>query len=514
MQDNPIYILDCDAWDGSQVVTLRFSTHSFVTRASDSPSNTFYNGRIVDVGRFEASIYDGGAVLGVPSVGVGGLILNNQDGGLDYLYDYGFDGRAFTLSELPGGASLSAKTVLLSGVLAGIDAGDAFSELRLRVRDLRANLDVPLLSERYAGTSISTGLGAEGDTSLTDQIKPAVFGSVVNIPTINVNPYDLIRQVSVMPCASIVAYDGGLNLTNAGDVANLAALQSASPDPGEYTTCLALGLFKLGSSPVFDVTADVVEGASLAYRSAARITQRIMDYLDDPSIVVDNDSFDNLHSIASAEVGIYVTGDESALSVIGSVLQSVGAAVVPTGDGTLRAVLVSEPTGSPTQTLTLNHIVGGSIALSKGPTDEGDGVPAWSVSVKWGRVWQKQDSTQLAGAVTDQRKAYLVQEYREATQQDNAVLAAHPLSAEIAVDAFFTEQADAESESIRRLAMHSVRRDYPQITVHRDHVTSIGLGDEIAIDIDRFGFDGGKSFIVVGRVDDFNARTVDLSLWG
>ncbi len=230
--------------------------------------------------------------------------------------------------------------------------------------------------------------------------------------------------------------------------------------------------------------------------------------------MIDSDSFDNLHSAASAEVGVYISGDESALSVIGSVLQSVGASVVPTSDGTLRAVLVGEPTGSPTQTLTLNHIAGGSIALNKGPTDEGDGVPAWGVSVKWGRVWQTQTSTQLAGAVTEQRKAYLAQADREATQQDNAVLTAHPLSAEISIDAFFAEQADAESEAIRRLAMHSVRRDYPQITVHRDYAISIALGDEIAIDIDRFGFDGGKSFIVVGRADDFNARTVDLSLWG
>lgn len=512
---DPIYILDCDAWNGSQVVTLRFSTHSFITRASDAPANTFYDGRIVDAGRFERSIFDGGGLLGSPSAGVGAIVLNNQDGGLDHLYNYGFDGRAFTLSEMPGtNAPLSSKTVLLSGVLSGIDSGDAFTELILRLRDPRVLLDTALLTERYAGTSTSSGLGAEGDTDLTDKIKPVIFGAANNVPTTTVNPYDLIKQVSARPCASIIIYDGGLPLDNAGNTADLASLEASSPSPGGYTTCLSLGLIKLGGTPVFDVTADVVEGTTLADRSAARVVQRILNHLDDPSISLNAASFDALHAARPDEVGIYIDGDATALSVIGSVLQSIGAALIPEATGVLRVALVSEPQGAPVAAYSLRHIVGGSIALNKGPTDEGDGVPAWSVLVKWGRIWFTQASSQLAGAVSETRKTYLATEVRESTAQDNAVLTAHPLAAELTIETLLTTQADADAEAIRRLSLHSVRRDYPSIAVHRDDATGVSVGDEVAIDINRFGFNGGKNFIVVGRADDFNARTVELRLWG
>lgn len=509
-----ILLLEIDAWNGASVTTLRFGTHTIVTRASDTPANTKYLGRIVDAGRMQRSIYDGGGVLGVPQVASGAIILDNQDGALDYLYGYGFDGRAFRLLELPGRTvSLESATTLMSGVLDGIDSGNAWSEIRVRIRDARSVLDKALLTERYAGTTVSIELGTEGEADLTGKIKPRIFGTTPNIAPVLVNQYSLIYQVSVSGVSSIVVYDGGLALDNVGDYLTLAALQAATIPLGSYATCLALGLFKLGGSAVFEVTADVVEGSTLSERSAAKVARRILGTIDIGNLTIDEASFAQVHSENTAEVGVFVESDESALTVIGNVLQSIGAALIPTDDGVLQVIRIVAPTGTPIKTYTLRDLIGeGSIALGKGPTQEGDGVPAWSVVVNWGRVWQTQQSGQLAD-VSDARKAYLEKPLREAPAQDAAIKTAHPSAAEITVDTLLTTQADAEAEAWRRHAMHSVRRDYPTITVPRSR-GNVGLGSFVSLKVSRFLWSAGKLFIVVGRNDDFNNQTIELSLWG
>lgn len=509
-----ILLLEIDAWNGASITTLRFGSHTIVTRASDTPANTKYLGRIADAGRMQRAIYDGGGVLGAPHVASGAIILDNQDGALDYLYGYGFDGRAFRLLELPGrSVSLASATTLMSGVLDGIDSGNAWSEIRVRIRDARSVIDKALLTERYAGTSVAINIGVEGEADLKGKIKPRVFGAAPNIAPVLVNQYGLIYQVSVSGVSSIVVYDGGLPLDNVGDYASLSALEAATIPRGSYGTCLALGLFKLGGSAVFDVTADVVEGATLSERSAAKIARRILSIVDIGSLTIDEASFTQLHSDNPAEVGVFVESDESALTVIGNVLQSIGAALIPTDDGALQVIRIVAPTGTPIKTYTLRDLIGeGSIALGKGPTQEGDGVPAWSVVVNWGRVWQTQQSGQLAD-VSDARETYLATQTRQAVAQDAAIKNAHPSAAEITVDTLLTTQADAEAEAARRFAMHSVRRDYPTIVVPRNR-GNVALGAIVEMKVPRFGYSVGKTFIVVGRNDDFNNQTIELSLWG
>lgn len=511
-----IYLLDVDAWTGSSVQTLRYSTHTLVTRGDDTPANTIYAGRIADAGRISRSIFDGGGVLGALQTSVGAIILNNQDGALDYLYDYGFDGRSFTLSELPGrGAPLSSAKTLLVGVLDGVESGDAWKEVKLRIRDVRSYLDKVLLTDRYAGTSVATGLGVEGDSDLKDQIKPYLWGSVSNIAPKVVNKYDLIYQACLNGFNSITVYDGGLALTATSDYSTQAALLASSPQPGYYATCKSAGLIKLGGSPVFEITADVVEGATLADRSAAKVARRILNLVTALGLTIDEASFSALHDFNPAEVGVYVDSDATALTILGNVLQSIGAAVIPTDDGSLKAVQITL-SGTSIGTVTLRHLIGaGSFILSKGPSTEGDGIPAWSIVLNWGRVYQTMDSGQLAGAVTLSRQTFLATATRQAKAQDATMQNAHPSAAEITIDTLLTTQADAVAEATRRLALHSVRRDYPTITVPRNiFVDSAELGSIVTVDIPRFGFDGGKDFCIVGRVDDFTKRTIELTLWG
>ncbi len=49
------YLIDFAAHDGAGVVTLRVSTCGYVTKPTDDPANTVYDGCVVDPGTFQSS---------------------------------------------------------------------------------------------------------------------------------------------------------------------------------------------------------------------------------------------------------------------------------------------------------------------------------------------------------------------------------------------------------------------------------------------------------------------------
>lgn len=271
------YLLEIDAWTGARVQTLYLATHTIATGPADVPANTIYDGRIVEAGSFSRSLISQGR-LGRSSDSWGFIELANADGGLDAWLNYGFDGRAFTLKVLDQkGQPVSQAKTLFRGTLAALESGSATDTLRLRIRDRLAELQVPMLTARYAGTSVGAGLGVEGDADLQGQLKPRVWGSVANIAPKLVNKYDLLYQVSSDSVSSILVYDGGAALSNIGDYPVLSSTMAATVSPGQYVTCYALGIFRLGGTPAFAVTADAVEDADDL--SAAGIVSRMLESL-------------------------------------------------------------------------------------------------------------------------------------------------------------------------------------------------------------------------------------------
>ncbi len=510
-----LYLLDVDAWTGSAVETLRLSTKTLTTRPTDSPANTVYSGRISDSGQLERSLFAGGGISGSPSSSAGAIEFANADGRLDPWLGYGFDGRAFTLRYLASDKQAIASAVLIMrGTCLRVETPDATKTIRLLIRDRLAVLDTALLTTRYAGTTITAGATAEGDADQKDEIKPRVFGSVQNIAPRFVNRFNLIYQVSAGAVSSIVVYDGAAPLTLAGDHATLAALTAATLVPGEYATALGLGLFRLGGSPSLTITADVVEGATLALRSAARVAGRMLDVLGIPSGDRVAASFDAVHAFNPAEVGIYVDSDVSALEVIGQVLNSVGCGLLPSATGEIELFSFAAPSGTPVATYTRRDLIasGGSLALVGGPDGEGQGIPAWSVVLNYARVWQTMSSGDVAGVVTTERKDYLAKATRQATAQNAATRTARLLASEITIDTLLMSASDAGGEAARRLALYGVRRDRLAFPV--PIARAVDVGAVVRLQFRRFGYDGGKLFRVIGRTDDFSGRSATLDLWG
>lgn len=516
------YLLEADAWTGSAVETVRMGTHTIVTGPTETPPNTVYEGRLSDAGSITRTLISGGT-LGRASVSYGFLELVNASGALDSWYSYGFDGRAFTMRAMPRpGMPVVSAPVLFRGTLAGFDQADALRMFRFRIRDRLAELAAPLLTARYAGTTVSGVVSAdptasdlaEGNTDLADQLKPLVFGRVANVPGKVANQFNLLWQFSAQPVTSIQVYDGGVPLTPMGDYPVIASLINASLAPGQFATCLNKGIARLGGTPAFTVTADVVEGATLSDRSAARIASRMLDLAGIAAGDRDAASFDGLHAARPAECGIYLDSDTTVLDAIGVVLDSIGAAIAPTAQGIYQVLGVDTPSGSPAGVLTERDLVpGGSASLGIGPGQEGAGVPAWSVEVSYGRVYQTLSSGDVAGVVDLDRKTYLATGTRKAVAQDPTIKTAHPLAVSLEVDSLLASQADAQAEAARRLALYGTRRDLLSFPVDYDR-GGYEIGDVVTVQLQRFGFGGGKLFRVVGREDDFTKRQIVLTLWG
>lgn len=508
----PEFLIEIDAWTGAGVETLRVSSHGYTTAPGDDPANEHYLACIADPGDFSRHLYGPNRTTGPSEASYGDVRLTNPDGVLDAWMDYGFDGREIRIYRLAvPRASFSSRELVLRATVEAIDGGNAWTELRLRLYDRRRALDKALQENVYAGTTTSGGPTAEGNEDLKDQVKPLVYGKVVNVPAIPVNVFDLIYQVNDGAVASIDVYDGGVGLTPNGDQADLAALQGATIRPGQYATCLALGLFRLGGAPEFTVTADVVEGATEADRYPGAIVGRMLAKMGLGGDYVAATA-DALDAAAPYEVGIWIDDETSGLAAIDEVLASVGGFIVPNDDGDFEVGRLEAP-GTSAGTITDREIESDVIGISRGDDTDG-GIPAWRVTVKYGRNYEVQQDGDLGGCVNTTRRAWLAKETREAAASDSGVKTKHLLSPEFTMETLLVDRADAETEATRLLGLYGTRRDIVTFPVAWQVAETFPLNETATVQYDRYGYDTGRPMRVIGRREIYRSDQVELTLWG
>lgn len=91
--------------------------------------------------------------------------------------------------------------------------------------------------------------------------RPCAVGWVFNVPAALVDPGRVIFAVNDGPVNEISAVrDGGVELLFGRNYPTIDALSAASIPLGGFATCFADGLFRLGSAPVRDLTADFDAG--------------------------------------------------------------------------------------------------------------------------------------------------------------------------------------------------------------------------------------------------------------
>lgn len=477
--------------------TYRFATGGYTTTPTDTPANAFWEPRITRVPEIVRSLYRENQTSGQGQIGYGVLELVNTDGGLDPLVDLGFDGWPCRIYRGDTDAAFSTFTLVLEGTA----EQPVFDDTRVLfyLRDAGQSLDVPAQTNRYAGTNVLPA-GIEGtEDDIKGNVKPLCFGKVVNMAPAFVNTALLIYQVNDGAVDSIAVYDSRVALVLDADYPDNAALQAATIAAGEYATCLAEGLFRLGGTPTGPITADVeqsddtVAAIITALATRAGLTVAGGAALDDA---------------LPAKSGYLIASDTTLLRAIGEVCSGVGAYAAPDTNGVLQVGLLASPTGTPVtviddwQIMDISRIV---------PRDTDRGLPVHQVQIAYGRVWQTMTRDQLAGA-SEADIATVGEQWRIETASAASVLDQYPLSPEIRRDSVLADTADAQATAARLLGIYSVRRDMYNVLVAR--VPALQLHDVVRLIHPRYGLASGRLFRVLSIESQEQPDRLRLTLWG
>lgn len=535
--NEPVYLLDVQVYN--PITTLieikRFSTVTITTRPDDSFANTIYDGRMINAGEIKRQMFENGATIGKATTSVGYFQLNNADGALDYLLDYGVAGWSFTLKVIADREDyVSTATTVFVGTMRGWQSPDARKVIWLRIRDKMETLKLPLLTTRYAGTTNSSAATAEGDSTMSGKLKPYSIGTTYQCPTEPANSYDLIYQGSNTSQAAMIVYDGGSLLTQDADYASIALLRAAVVPAGSYGTALALGLIRLGALPAKTVNMLMQSSATTANLSAGAVAQQIL--LDGGAILgdIDTASFAALTSASGNwEVGLFVNDEKTVIDAVCQVLNNVAATLVSTAAGKFKAVSI----GSFPDSFSFNPIFQDETAvdtytnddlsdnsqfvLQASPQAEGDGAPAYAVNVKFKPKWQTLSSGDLVSGLSPAFVADAAKKYRELAQGNLAIKTAQPLAQFLNVETLHAASPGAIILGERLFDFYSKRRDYLTFDLSVTRAGTVDLGDIVLVKPTdgngnaRYGYgSGGKKMCIIGRHDQFGIGKVTLTAWG
>lgn len=491
-----IIALEADAYHlpSGQVVTLYFSEGGFMTRPDDTPPNVYFEPVIKTAPTLDRLLFDGAATFGATKVTIGNVLLVNQDGHLDLLAtDYAFSGRRFVVKMGELDMPYAQWSVVMTGTLSDVSVQDA--GLSVVIADRLADLTIAS-RPKYLGDNVLPA-GIEGTKDdLKDQLKPRVYGLVLNVSPKCVNTSKLIYQVSDAACSILAVYDNGVGLTRAADYGSTDDMQASAPAAGEFR-CFA-GLFRLGGSPAGTVACD----AQGPVTRAADLMVAIARDAGVPDVDIVMADVAALNAVNSAVAGVWADADAPPQSLMDEIAGSVGAWYGFDRLSRLRMGRLDAPAGA--ATLTWGQEA--QMALSM----RSAGVPAWSVTVQYARNYTTQ--TDVAGSAA-RTTAWLALEYRKASTESAAIKVPWPHADELSFDTGLVNEPDAVAESQRRLALYGVRRLTLDVDVPVSELGTVDLGDVVALDTPRFGL-RGRLFRVIGVNTGFLHGRAALVLWG
>lgn len=490
------------------VQTFYLSTDSFVTAPADTPANTAFIPCLIAPGSLGMNAYSDGRTGGATKLETGEIVIANANGQFDGWLNYSFDGRACVIRSGISGAFPGAFPAVLTGTIESIEAD--WRKLIIRLRDKAWLLERPALEGRYLGNnSLPNGLEGTAD-DLKGQVKPRAYGKVTNVAPPCVNTSRLIYETGL--CNNVDAlYDRGLALTAGAAYTSQADMETTAPAAGQFRAWPAGGYIRLGSTPAGQIAADLTQGAAASNRTAAQMLKHLAEDAGLTAGEISSADVTALESANSAVLGIWLEGDGTFREAMDSIAESVGAWYGFDSAGVLRMGHLTAPSGTPVLTLYDYDTHDG---IERRPLKDNT-VPIWRAVCRHTHNWTVQASD-LAGSVTDARRAWLTEHSRAANSDDAAIKTQWLLAGEMERDTLLTSAADAATEAARLLALHKVRRDLFDVPVTLDILTnnSLKLMDVVELELARFGMDSGKSFRLIGIRVELDKHRAILSLWG
>ena len=493
-----IYLVEITGYDltANSVRSVYFSDVGYITKPTDVPANAWYDERVNSPLVFTRTMFQGQRIGGRSFPGNGRLVLNNTDGGLDYLQDWSFAGRRIVVKLGGKGFAFTEFGVILDGTIAGTPEFTE-DEVIFLVRDNQEAFEKPLSSAIYAGTG-----GLEGPADLAGKHKPVCFGRVRVVDPVYLGVIGGFHtyQVHDGPVGAIdYVRDSGVPLTQVG----------GDPASGQFSPNLTNGTFRLATLPFGTLGVDVRGDATGSYVQTAadllvRIAARAGTWVTDTAAVA------ALNAKTSAVCGIY---DQSGQVPIGGAMDvianSVGGHWGFDRQGRLTMGRLDAPSGTPVVWFGTDEEADDVLTL----TQLASTAPLWRVEVGWRRVWNVYSSQELAGSVDQGNREYLTQEWRVAWWQNTTVKVLHLLAKEQRFDTALDEGEAAGAESTRLGELLSVPRRVFEVK-GKTQPFALDLGSVVGLRDPRHRLQDGKLFVVIGLSEDALTNEVVVTLWG
>ena len=478
-----------------------------------------------------------GTTSGDIKVGGGVLELVNNDGQLDALIDYGFDGgeACFLLVDDESSAYSSAEELLV-GTMEQPEF--TFDAVKVRVRDRREETEVPLQTTLYAGTN-SGATGVEGlANDLKGRPKPDAIGYVFNALLPVANDQKHIYQIDSVRANDVPAvFDGGVALTKGTARTSLSALQNNNPAAGQYDYYLGADVeggayIRLGTTAQYAITADI-EGQSRSGTFRTLPGDLYQEYLTQRAGVdagdVSSADVSAVNIAAPYDLGKWIDEQTTVHNVLDLIAASIPGWWGPDRIGEFRLKKLEDPSSSSAaltfKVFDLNTRAkasdGDVVSIQRITTnDTGHGVPAYQVTVLYKEFAHIQPDG-LDVNITLARRSESSKQWRVAVATDNTVKDKHPLAEALEFETALTVEADAQAVADHLLDLYGVRRDRYRLTVRltKDLISTVDLGTIVKLEFDRFGLASGQNFVVLGLryrgVDEDDvSEVIDLDIWG
>lgn len=522
------YLVEFDVIDpNTQIVsTLYLTSGNRMTPFLDNDAgrpNRWYDPRVQDLNGIGRGMFQRGRTYGESEMSGGTITLNNADGSLDYLFDYGYAGRPVAV-YVGDGDAFSDYRLYFNGVIDALELNYSRSgsgSITLTVRSQKKLFDKAIQTDYYLGTnSGSTGNEGESGSSIVNQLKPLCFGEVKNITPVLVNAAGLRYQV----------HDGAIQAVDAVYANGVALTASGSPTPpaGNYYANLTTGVITLGSNPAGQtITADVKGGkfsGTYQNKASAIVYGLLKDYYGLADVGIDTAAVTALNAAAPYAVGVYLSGiskpeaDQADsltyASVFDTLMQAIGgwwgfntANLFTVGQFVPPDALMPVVSFDPYDLIDIELVKNG---------DENSGVPLAKLTLLSQRNFTVQASG-LAGSVTVTRQAWLKDEYRAnlAANATNATVYNAEL-ARMTRTTHIVNAADAITETTRLMAIYQTSRKLFRVVIDQAAVpAALDLGKAVTVAFPRFGMSSGKKLLVMAIKNNYpKLNQVELDLYG
>lgn len=521
----PVYAIIATPYDidAAAETTVYLSGEAFTTSGSDTPASTQFLGVVASPYNFANRLFQGGGLSGLSVPSAGAIEVENFDRALDAWADYAWSNRTIEVYVgLREYITADPTTFRYFGkVFSGVAESVELREKRIfiNIKDSRYKLDVPIQTTNYAGTG-----GLEGDDSIKGKPKPLVYGQVRQFEPVLIDPANLLYQFHDGSAQAVDAVrDKGAALSFVADFANSTLLLASSPGSGNYSTCLAEGMFMLGASPAGAVTGDFRgdNGGTLGYQATtAGIIRKIStEQVGLSASELDLGSFSDLDSSNSSTVGIAVRTEEAkALDAVSRLVSGIGSFITFTRTGKLFLGRASSPGGQTAistfdDTDIVPEVDGGEFTRTRAAR------PAFRVRLGYKPYWKTLSPNDVVGSVSDADRADFGEAFRYETDEDATLTTTYPDAEILTIDSLLDLSADASAEATRLLNLYATGRNVWSLRILKG-LFKYELSDIVEIDLvnNIYGLNTAKQFIVVGYDEDAGSgnteRVIRLDLWG